>query len=181
MNDVMVDMETLGTTADAIILSIGAVRFNLETDEIDDNGFYASVSIDSNLEFKRRLQENTLIWWLQQPADAQRVFYEVKDTLPAALQGLSDWIGDDSSTIWSNGADFDIPMLAHTYSQQMMERPWKFWNSRCVRTYRGLPGAKAISVPRMGTHHNALHDAIYQARLVQAIHKALFSKKVVKA
>ena len=50
MKDVMVDLETLATSADAVILSIGAVRFDLETGEIDDAGFYASISVESNLD-----------------------------------------------------------------------------------------------------------------------------------
>lgn len=181
MKHVMVDLETLGTTADAVILSIGAVRFDLDSDEIDDAGFYASVSIDSNLEYKRRVQEDTLIWWLGQSAAAQKVFHEPKDTLPSSLVGLSDWIDTDNYFVWSNGADFDLPMLAHAFTQMSMEIPWKFWNSRCLRTYRALPGAKDVSVPRLGTHHNALQDAIYQARLAQAIQKTLKSGKKVAA
>ncbi len=177
MKHVMVDMETLGTVSDAVILSIGAVRFDLDSDEIDDAGFYASVSIESNLALGRRIQEDTLVWWLKQPSAAQQVFHEPKQTLTSALAEFADWMPPDAM-LWSNGADFDNAMLAHAYVQQSMERPWLFWNSRCVRTYKGLPGAKNVSVPRIGTHHNALHDALYQAQLVQAIHKTLKGKKV---
>ncbi len=59
--DIMLDLETLGTTADAVILSIGAVKFNLETGKIDDEGFYRSVSVESNLDLGRRISEDTLI------------------------------------------------------------------------------------------------------------------------
>ena len=76
MKHVMIDLETLGTVADAAILSIGAVKFELESQAIDDAGFYASVSIDSNLEMKRRIQEDTLIWWMKQGESAQGVFHE---------------------------------------------------------------------------------------------------------
>ena len=41
MKNVMLDLETLGTTASAVILSIGAVRFDLTSEKIDDKGFYA--------------------------------------------------------------------------------------------------------------------------------------------
>lgn len=177
MKDVMVDLETLGTAADSAILSIGAVRFDLSSDEIDDAGFYASISIDSNLGLGRRIQEDTLIWWLKQSAAAQAVFHEPKQTLESALTEFAEWAHDGNIVMWSNGADFDIPMLAHAYTQHGMERPWLFWNSRCVRTYKTLPSTKDVSVARLGTHHNALHDAIYQARLVQAIFKTLKGKK----
>lgn len=176
--DVMVDLETLGTVASAVILSIGAVKFNLETGEIADDGFYASVSIDSNLDFGRRIQEDTLLWWLKQPAAAQQVFHEEKMALPEALELFSDWVQTDDARMWSNGADFDLPMVAHAYNQVQMTAPWKFWNSRCVRTYKALPGAKNAKVESLGVKHNALSDAYNQAQLVCAIHRELFSKKV---
>jgi hypothetical protein len=177
MKHIMLDLETLGTAADAVILSIGAVRFNLDTDEVDDAGFYASVSVDSNLEAKRRIQEDTLIWWLKQGPAAQGVFHETKQTLGVALIDLSDWMGDSESFVWSNGADFDLPMLAHAYTSLGIQIPWKFWNSKCFRTYKNLPGAKTIKVPFEGVKHNALFDAVHQARHVQAIQAALFGGK----
>jgi hypothetical protein len=170
----MVDNETLATTADAVILSIGAVKFDLGTGKIDNDGFYRSISIESNLEMKRRISEDTLIWWLKQDAAAQQVFHESKETLQTALSEFSDWLGDDSHTLWSNGADFDIPMLAHAYTQFGMEVPWKFWNAKCYRTYKNLPGAKDIRVPAAGVKHNALSDAFQQAQTVSAIHRQLF-------
>lgn len=177
MKHIMLDTETLGTTADACILSIGAVKFDLESDAIDDAGFYASISIDSNLEYKRRIQEDTLIWWMKQGPEAQGVFHESKQTLGNALDGLSEWIGDGDYKVWSNGADFDLPMLAHAYTQHGREIPWKFWNSTCFRTYKGLPGAKQIRVAPLGVKHNALSDAHQQAVTAQAIYAALFANR----
>ncbi len=173
----MLDLETLGTCSDAAIMSIGAVRFSLENDKLDDNGFYASVSIDSNLEAKRRIQEDTLLWWLKQGEAAQGVFHESKQTLRMALVDLSDWIGDPDCHVWSNGADFDLPMLAHAYMTHGMEVPWKFFNSRCHRTYKNLPGAKAVKVPFAGVKHNALFDAVHQARQAQGIYAAVFANR----
>lgn len=175
MKHIMIDLETMGTAADAVIVSIGAVKFDLDSDWMDDDGFYASVSVDSNLEMKRRIQEDTLIWWMKQSPEAQSVFLEAKVHLAAALVELSDWIGQGDYCIWSNGADFDLPMLAHAYTQHGIEVPWKFWNSRCFRTYKNLPGAKNVKVPVEGVKHNALTDALYQAKTVQAIQAKLFA------
>lgn len=175
--DVMLDLETLGTVASAVILSMGAVKFNLETGEISDDGFYTSISIDSNLDYGRRIQEDTLLWWLKQPAAAQQVFHEAKVALPEALESFSDWLQTDDHRMWSNGADFDLPMVAHAYHQTQLTVPWKFWNSRCFRTYKNLPGAKNIQVEALGVKHNALSDAYNQAQLVSAIHSTLSSNK----
>ena len=175
MKHIMLDLETLGTVASAVIMSIGACRFDLATGAVDDSGFYASISVESNLDYGRRIQEDTLLWWLKQEVSAQNVFHESKLALPEALQELSDWIGSGDYTVWSNGADFDLPMLAHAYNQVQLETPWKFWNSRCFRTYKNLPGARNAKVPFEGTKHNALFDALHQAKTAQAIQSKLFS------
>ena len=95
---------------------------------------------------------------------------------------LSDWIGTDNYEVWSNGADFDVPMLAHAYTQVGIEIPWKFWNARCFRTWKSLPGSKNVKLPPMaGVKHNALTDAVTQAQHAIDIYKALFAAKKVKA
>lgn len=173
MNDVMIDNETLGITADAVIMSIGAVKFDLETGEIDDAGFYASISIQSNLDHGRKIDEPTLIWWMNQSKEAQAVFHEPKTTLDTALSDLIDFLDHDRRRVWSNGADFDIPMLSLAYSLMGMTPPWRFYNARCVRTYRAMPAAQNVPkfVPKIA--HNALHDAYAQAQHVIAIHAAM--------
>lgn len=182
MNNVMIDLETLGTRADSVIMSIGAVKFDLQTGAIDAaNAFYASVSIDSNHEaIPRHISESTLVWWTRQSAEAQKVFHEPKTTLYAALCDLQNWFGDADCDVWSNGADFDIPMLAHAYHSNGLEAPWKFYKTRCFRTMKNLPFApKAEALPK--TAHNALDDAIAQALHLQLIWQHMFATKNILA
>ena len=174
MKHIMLDTETLATTADAVIMSIGAVRFGLDSGQIEDQGFYASISIDSNLELSRRIDEDTLIWWLRQPQQAQAVFCEPKVPLRQALMNLADWISTDDCQVWSNGANFDLPLLAHAYAHCGMELPWHYGNTNCVRTYRRLPGAQDVPRPDSTGEHNALLDAYGQALHVMAVHRQLF-------
>jgi len=174
-NHLMVDLETLGTTADACILSIGAVKFDLDSETIEDDGFYASTSIASNLEHGRRIQEDTLLWWMGQSKEAQGVFHEPKQTLLEAFTGLTAWIGEGDYHVWSNGADFDLPILLHAYAVSLgMKAPWKFYKHRCYRTFKNLPGAKNVKLPMCGVKHNALFDAVHQAQTAQAIQAKLF-------
>lgn len=181
MQNVMIDLETLGTTADAVIMSIGAVEFELNG-EIGRK-FYRSVSIDSNLALDRKISESTLVWWLQQSAAAQRVFHEPKTPLETALVELVSWFpfhndgrGNNSTLVWSNGASFDIPMLEHAFLSVDMKAPWEFYNSRCMRTYKNLPGAADVERPMPKVAHRADDDALAQALAVQAIHQALFGE-----
>ena len=176
MDHIMLDTETLATTADAVILSLGAVKFDISTGEVDNAGFYASISIESNLQTHRRINEETLKWWMKQASAAQGVFFEEKQALCDTLESFTDWVGPntDNVKVWSMGADFDLPLLAHAYAQYGMTPPWKFWNHRCARTFKNLPGAQVVPSIKTGVAHNALADALNQAVYISAIHAALF-------
>lgn len=177
MYDVMLDLETLGTGADAIIIAIGACKFDLASGKIDDKGFYASVSVDSNQELGRKMSESTLVWWLEQTPEAQRVFHEEKIHLTTALEQFEDWLGDTpfkDRRLWGNGPAFDLVKVTHAFHQHGWKEPWDFWNERCVRTYRALPGAKAIPKVAPAIAHHALHDAVAQAQHMINIHRAVF-------
>ncbi len=178
MKHVMIDTETLGTFADSVILSIGAVKFDLDSDQLDSEAFYASISIDSNTVLGRGITGSTIAWWMEQSQEAQAVFREPKQPLEDALRSLTDWLGHNKRCAWSNGADFDLPMLAMAYKSIGMEAPWEFWNSRCVRTYKSLPQARNVPKPANTLAHNALQDAIAQVKYVQAIQAALTGRKV---
>jgi len=53
-----------------------------------------------------------------------------------ALREFSAWFLDKNGyrKIWANGIDFDIPILAAAYTACNLEKPWKFYNARDVRT-----------------------------------------------
>jgi 3' exoribonuclease, RNase T-like len=174
---IMIDLETLGTTADAAILSIGAVVFDLETGMLDDT-FYRVVSFESQP--NRVLSRDTLAWWMKQSPEAAAVFTDKnKFALQDALRDFAVWVPCLGKVhAWSNGADFDLPMLTHAFDQCGLRQPWPTFNGRCYRTYKNLPGARDVKVIRVGEHHNALDDAIYQAEHVCKIHQALFMTAV---
>ena len=188
--DVMVDLETLGTTADAVIVSMGAVAFNLETGTValgDERAtFYTVLDIESQP--RRHISGDTLAWWMHQSDDARMVFDRknpVQHHFPArtALGALEAWVRQivlvanaqaKDLRVWSNGADFDLPIILHACRTFNVTPPWPAYAGRCYRTFKNLPGARAVVMQRTGTHHNALDDAIDQARHLCAIHAALF-------
>jgi hypothetical protein len=174
MSEVMIDLETFGLGADAVIMSIGAVKFDLAKGVIEDSAFYASVSIDSNLELGRSISESTVIWWMEQAAEAQAVFKEEKIHLREALEQFTEWLGHSKHNVWGNGPAFDLGKIAHAYKQCGWDHPWEFYNERCVRTYRSLPGAKAIPKVTPAVAHHGMHDAYAQAQHIINIYQALF-------
>lgn len=175
--DVMIDCETLATTPDAVIMSFGAVKFDLCTGEIDEkNAFYASISIESNLEIGRRISESTLKWWLKQ--EHQEVFHEPKMSLGDALVAFDEWIGGKEHKMWSNGADFDLPLVSSAYTALGMQAPWKFWDQKCFRTFKELPGANKVPKNVATAAHHALMDAVDQAQMAIKINAAVFPSTV---
>lgn len=187
--NIMIDMETLATTADAVILSIGAVRFDPYGDAIGEDGFYRAITVESNLDYGRRVSQSTLKWWLGPniTPEAKQVFFDPNVVgLDTALDELVEWMYGGltdrhersllraKNTLWANGPEFDSAILAHVLSQTHRELPWDFWNSHSVRTWKILPGARDIKLPRTGAHHNAFDDALHQALTIQAITKHVF-------
>jgi hypothetical protein len=175
-SDVMVDFETLDTANSAVLVSLGAAKFNLKTGELDNDGFYAVIDIDSCLREGRTVSQSTLLWWLKQPPEARAVFHDqAKSELQEVLSSFTAWLGHADYRLWGNGPSFDLGKLAHAYQSFGMATPWKFYNERCVRTYRALPGAEAIPKVAPAIAHHALYDAVAQAEHVMQIHQALFT------
>ncbi len=176
--DIMIDLETLGTTADCVILSIGAVAFDLDAYSVGGYTYYAVTSLESQP--ARSINRDTLAWWTTQSPEAAAVLtHQPKQTIASALDGLRVFVKEAIETsgtlqVWSNGADFDLPILNHAYAECNIRAPWAPYSARCYRTYKNLPGARQVKAQRTGNHHNALDDAIYQAHHLCAIHEALF-------
>lgn len=177
MRDIMIDIETLGTTAGSVILSIGAVAFDPAERALGPR-HYGVVSIASSLSLGATVDPDTVDWWSKRTPAAQRVIFAAlspdASTLPDALDRLSDYLrGQDSPAdlrIWGNGSDFDNVLLVAAYAQAGRKPPWRFYNHRCFRTLKNLfPGHEPV---REGEHHNALDDAVHQARHALAIEAA---------
>lgn len=159
---VMVDLETLGTVPGSIILSIGAVGFGPKKEH--GSTFYEKISIESCQKHGLTFDADTLVWWMQQRIEAKAEAFSGALPLPVVLRDFSEFLGSDAKDveIWGNGASFDIALLAAAYRAAEIPVPWKFWNERCYRTMKSL--YPEVPCERTGTHHNALDDAMTQAR-----------------
>jgi DNA polymerase III epsilon subunit-like protein len=163
---VMLDLETWGTGPDAAIVSIGACIFVPTTDEIVDR-FHVAIDPVSNQEFGRKTDALTILWWMHSDRDVARKRWLDADKVDlwTALEGFGQWC--PNAPVWGNGATFDNVILSSAYKTVGLDQPWKFWHDRCYRTLKGL--APAIKLVREGDHHDALDDAVSQAKHMQAI------------
>lgn len=177
--DVMIDLETMGTDSDAPIMSIGAVFFDRFTGTLGQE-FHQRIDLKSNMDQGRIPSASTIEWWLSQSKQAQKELMDGhKENLKNGLYALTAWmhtVNPQSSAIrpWANGLNFDITILEDAYNSFNgdIRFPWKFWNLRDVRTAYQLGndiGIDPKSVKFVGTAHNALSDAKHQAKIVGAI------------
>ena len=165
MSEIMLDLETMGNGPEAAVVAIGAVEFDIQT-RTTGRSFYSVISLDSAVAAGGIMDPATVLWWLQQSDDARKLFTQPGQTIAASLTNFAAWLAQagpvDDLKIWGNGAAFDNVILSSAYRRSGIPQPWQFRNDRCYRTLKGL--YKHVKMQRQGVHHNALDDAISQAR-----------------
>lgn len=180
-NDLMVDIETLGTNDTGIILSIAAVPFTIGTSSIGSkNIFNVNIDIDSCLKKGLKMDKSTILWWLQQEKSAIDIaFFSETVNLDFALKKFTDFICElkpANLNVWGNSARFDLGILQNAYKKCNREIPWKYSKERDVRTLVAL-GKKYIKTKTVfkGVKHNPVDDCIYQIDYCNKIYNNLKS------
>lgn len=163
----MIDLETLGTSPDCAVLTIGGVKFNPNAISEPYQPFYYRFNVDEQLERGRTVLDSTLEWWGQQEASVREEALGDENRTPVleVLQALNKWcVGVD--TIWCQGPAFDIVILEHMYRQYDHHIPWPFWKIRDSRTLFGIMPKDPRKEINFAAH-NALEDCKVQALCVQ--------------
>ncbi|WP_410293320.1 3'-5' exoribonuclease domain-containing protein [Klebsiella pneumoniae] len=182
---VMVDLETMGKKHNAPIVAIGAVVFDPATGSIGES-FYKVVCLESSVNWGAVIDPSTVIWWLKQSSEARSAIVNddaipLLDVLLQFREFVSDNVagGSKKAQVWGNGASFDNSILRSSYDCIAEDYPWEYWNDRDVRTMVELGQAIGFdpktTIPFEGDRHNALADAIHQARYVSAIWQRIIS------
>jgi len=163
---VMVDIESLGTDPGAAVLSVGAVVFDRTVDE--DVTFYREASLQSNESAGLTFDADTIEWWLEQPPDEAKTVLTGGDDLADVLDGFADWFDDvDHDEVWANSPTFDLRLLGAAFDAVGVECPWEYYQERDFRTLMSLPVFEEADSD--GVDHDALDDAVKQARSAAAI------------
>lgn len=169
----MIDIETMGILNNAAIISIGVVMFNK-----DGIGFtfYKKVNLESCIKAGLSIDSATIIWWLKQPEEARKEFFDNKQdfSLKRALREMCYFLDiqdpkadtrnrvKEDLKVWGNGSVFDITILENALNVMNIPIPWRYNNIRCFRTYKAM-NKNIINIPKDRSAHNALEDAIWQA------------------
>lgn len=177
-HDLMIDLETLGIKPGYAILSIGACIFAPEIESTDKeilkHSFYANIDRASCVEAGLLIDPDTELWWSQQ-SDAARLAFETPAPRPLedVIQDFVLWMRKFPGLIvnhWANSPSFDYIILKAAFEAVGARWPFPFYKERDVRTLKNIfPPA----VRHEGEAHNALDDAVHQARQVQDIFKQI--------
>ena len=181
MPEVMIDLETLSVLPNAIITTIGAVKFDRDNSmkSLENcDTFYHRISIDSCKKVKLKSDQVVLDWWNTQPKEVKYEALENPDreSLHKVLAEFSKWF-EGCFKIWGHGDDFDCVILANAYRACDMTVPWKFWNTRDTRTLFDLANISMKDLPQDNKHH-AISDAYRQVIGVKKSLKKLSLLKV---
>lgn len=176
MRHVMIDFETLGKGPNAVVLSLGAVRFDEgKLDDIDV--FHHCLNVQQQIDEGRDIDASTVAWWFGQSDEARRPFTEsgrVQLAIGTVLSAFTEFFkAKESLFLWSHGANFDVPILESLYTSRSRETPWKYSDVRDTRTLFSLlkpqdhDTMRSLLKPAGVTAHHALVDSLQQALAVQ--------------
>lgn len=187
MKHFMIDIETLSITVNAAVLSIGAVEFDPYTGDILRT-FYRDLDLNQDT---RKVNMATVTWWMQQVASNPNLAktFADGDRVPVAqalheldhflTNRIFNWRGEDFDKIqvWACDPDFDLSILASLYADYEIEVPWRFYETRSVRTMREIASMLGVELTKQPATHDALDDCICQAREVGTLTSFCYNLK----
>lgn len=175
MQDLMIDLETLGTGVDAPVISIGAAFFDIEKKLIGDT-FYMVCDVADQMDSKvRHADSSTIKWWMSQGNAAKQVFKDGHKPTKEVLETFRAWImahaGSRAQSTkkcnpWGNGSSFDITLMETLFKDYGVQCPWLYYNVMDLRTFRRFVANGAKVEKLEGTNHNALDDAVNQINFI---------------
>lgn len=174
VTDVMVDIETTGTRSGySGILQLSAVKFNIDTEEVDPDVFDRCPALLPN----RFWSDSTRQFWNQHQSVLQGIIRRQEEPLPV-FEDFSQWVAGHPQPLrfWSKPLSFDWPMIASHFEQLNLEMPFHYRTARDLNTYiaccRGRSAdhvdMRAVEDGHNGQLHNALSDCVLQIKMLFA-------------
>jgi hypothetical protein len=144
--------------------------------------FYRNVDLEASI---GDVDCGTIKWWLQQSQEAQKALFTPEPVpLSEALSDLSKWYWDvvpdkeirKETRWWSHGSSFDLVVLQSAFRGLNRQQLYNHYRMRDTRTLFDLLPTEVLTWMENNKNpgkHNALQDAVWQARLVQYCYKLL--------
>lgn len=180
MKHLMIDIETLGSKPNAVLLSIAAVEFDLVTGQTGAI-FEKNICVNSCIEVGLKMEHKTIFWWLKQSKEAQKTLtqhtgYPIKNV----LREFAIWVFDNYGLgviVWGNSARFDLGLLEAAFTACKMDLPWEYYNERDVRTLVAFAPEVKANTKFDGIKHYGVDDCKHQIKYCSEIFNKLLQPK----
>lgn len=174
MEHLMLDIETLGTEPGAVILSIAAVEFDLETGETGKE-FFAQIDLEDSVQHGFNIDPKTLKWWLEQNPEVLKQNISIPKgsesictvkSVISELEAHFKYVYSNNVKVWGNSNRFDMGLLI-PYIQKVTNKPlWKYSNERDVRTLVSFaPQIKETTIIKAKEDNIDLHNPIVDCKV----------------
>ena len=172
----MIDLETLATSPDAQVLTIGCTKFDPFSFAPTHSDFYMRVDIAEQEELNRVQDDETLAWWGRQSAAAQEEAFSDADRVDVRtmLKALKKWyVGCDG--IWQQGF-MDTSIIEDMCRQFDEPIPWAHWHVGDGRQFiKRMP--YDLRKDDAYLEHHALEDAKAQVNALRKVFQHFGMKK----
>ena len=173
MKAVSLDIETLGTNSDAVVLSIGACTV---TPDGVQKVFYSRVNIQQQIDLGRTITESTLRFWFEQDRSVQQSTFGVGDgpSIREVVGKFYAWLkSHEFPPVYCKGPQFDAAILDSLADSAKVERSVHYRKWRDIRTLEEIitwAGHEALLIDTKGRvesgYHDALADAVAQGEVI---------------
>ena len=188
--DFAFDTETLDLRTSAVIVSVGVVPFEkLSVDSFDrlvSRGIEFQLSVPSQIQHGRTVDMGkTATWWKDRCGiDIQHIITDshlssdhdliMPVMLSYEMRIFAARLGADpaQSKWYCRGSQFDAAKLEDLFYTFETQCPWHYRRPRCSRTVldeHGYGDNTRFRRPSTMRPHNALHDAAFEAFLLQRV------------
>jgi len=157
----MIDIETLATSADAVVTQIGAAWFDFEKFLV---GEMFTVDINVGVQsLSRSVDVKTMLWYAEQGivpvVSGVPLNTALRDLAQFYQKGVAELGGDAEVEVWCNGASFDFSILNNAFDGGL---PWGHWQERDVRTEIAAAKRRGVFVEKGKNTHKAIGDVLNQ-------------------
>ena len=162
MNNIMLDIETLGTGVDSVVIQVAMIKF--DRDGTLGESLSVRLNRDEQLKLGLSYTQSTLDWWNKtNPELLKTLLTENVSSLNEGLTKISNFVSR-TDYLWCH-ATFDAPILSNLFEAAGMKAPWGYKNVRDIRTLVDLTQLNLSDYNWVAEKtHDALDDCRFQIK-----------------
>lgn len=168
---VMLDIETLGSAHNSVILQIAMVKFNLNGDIGGKIELFPS--IEEQISSRRKIDNSTVDWWEKNNQDLlMELMLKAKEPRKDILKSVRTGLvvdGMDYPYVWARSPIFDVAILSD------------YLNAPNIFNYRRQMDVRAIEFltgDKPKASHNAIEDCLFQIEFIASSLQRMKDNKI---